>query len=57
VYWASAGADHLECGICAGPAYVVIPQAKKKGDAMSNFAQTLVWLWEGFVRRQGNWPE
>ena len=27
---ASAGADRPECGICAGPAYVVTPQAQKK---------------------------
>jgi hypothetical protein len=27
---ASAGADRPECGICADPAYVVIPQAKNK---------------------------
>ena len=27
---ASAGADRPECGICADPAYVVIPQGKKK---------------------------
>ena len=27
---ASAGADRPECGICADPAYVVIPQEKKK---------------------------
>jgi hypothetical protein len=27
---ASVGADRPECGICADPAYVVIPQEKKK---------------------------
>jgi hypothetical protein len=27
---ASAGADRPECGICADPAYVVIPQAEKQ---------------------------
>jgi hypothetical protein len=27
---ASAGAGRPECGICAGPAYVVIPQGKKR---------------------------
>jgi hypothetical protein len=41
---ASAGADRPECGICAGPAYVVTPQ---EGEKRTGFPQREVVGWVG----------